>query len=86
MVLAEKLLFAITGLVGKLSLQMLPFILLTILLLWQLKRLWNAPLSSKNPFSLEFIRHPQPLVTEKDKRETVLKDVSIILEALTCSL
>jgi len=74
MVLAEKLLFAITGLIGKLSLQLLPFILLTILLLWQLKRMWGAPLASKNPFSLEFIRDPQPLVMEKDKREAVLKD------------
>ena len=79
MVLAEKLLFAITELVGKISFQTLPLLVLFALLVWQLKRIWFAPLASKNPFSFEFIRDPKPLVMEKSKRDAVLKEASIFL-------
>ena len=77
MVLAGKILFTIGGFIGKLSLQTLPFVLLVILLLWQLKRMWSAPIAAKSPFSKEFLRAPGPLVMEKSKRDAVLKDVSM---------
>ena len=83
MVLAEKLLFMITELIGNVSLQVVPLLLLVILLLWQLKRMWSAPLAAKNPFSLEFIHEPRPLVMQKSARDAVLKEANYFLDSFT---
>lgn len=76
MVLAEKLVFAVIEFLGKFTIPTLSFVLLFIILAWQLKRIWRPPLAAKSPFSKEFIRSPGPLVMEKSKRDAVLKDVS----------
>lgn len=73
MALVEKLLLLTLDFVKRAGLWTLFLISLGIFLLRLLYKIWNAPKPAKNPLSTEFLREPEPLVLEKEKRDAVLK-------------
>eukprot|EP00794_Sanderia_malayensis_P003298 gene3298-3781_t len=47
---------------------------LCVFLLRLLYKVWSGPKGSKNPLSKEFLRKPDPLVLDKEKRDAILKE------------